>query len=64
MAFALVPGRQRHASREVAIRNSGAAPIQTIVYSTSGSQSMHLGHTIGSLSLVDFVGTNGGHLVA
>jgi hypothetical protein len=43
---------------------AGAAPIQTMVYNTSGSQSMHLGDTIGSLSLVGFVGTNGGHLVS
>ena len=43
---------------------SGAAPVQTMAYNTSGSQAMHLGDTIGSLSLVGFVGASGGHLVS
>lgn len=41
----------------------GSTPVQTMTYNTSGSQAMHLGDTIGSLDLVGFVGTNGGHLV-
>jgi hypothetical protein len=43
---------------------AGAAPVQTMAYNTSGSQAMHLGDTIGSLSLVGFVGSSGGHLVS
>jgi hypothetical protein len=43
---------------------AGAAPIQTMAYNTSGSQVMHLGDTIGSLSLVGFVGASGGHLAS
>ncbi|HEX3990432.1 MAG TPA: hypothetical protein VHX39_04585, partial [Acetobacteraceae bacterium] len=43
---------------------SGAAPVQMMAYNTSGSQAMHLGDTIGSLSLVGFVGSSGGHLVS
>ncbi|WP_158926621.1 SdrD B-like domain-containing protein [Acidisphaera sp. S103] len=43
---------------------AGSAPIQTMAYNTSGSQAMHLGDTIGSLSLVGFVGASGGHLVS
>ena len=42
---------------------AGAAPIQEMVYNTSGSQNMHLGDQIGSLALVGYVGANGGHLV-
>jgi hypothetical protein len=43
---------------------AGAAPIQTMAYNASGSQVMHLGDTIGSLSLVGFVGASGGHLAS
>jgi hypothetical protein len=43
---------------------AGAAPVQTMAYNTSGSQAMHLGDTIGSLSVIGFVGANGGHLAA
>jgi hypothetical protein len=43
---------------------AGAAPVQTMAYNTSGSQVMHLGDTIGSLSLVGFVGASGGHLAS
>ncbi|HUB49295.1 MAG TPA: choice-of-anchor A family protein [Acetobacteraceae bacterium] len=42
---------------------SGAAPIQTMAYNTSGSQAMHVGDEIGSLTLAGFVGTKGGYLV-
>jgi hypothetical protein len=42
----------------------GAAPIQTMAYNTSGSQAMHIGDTIGSLSVIGYVGANGGHLVS
>jgi hypothetical protein len=35
-----------------------------MAYNTSGSQAMHLGDTIGSLSVIGFVGANGGHLAA
>jgi hypothetical protein len=41
-----------------------ASPLQTMVYNTSGSQAMHLGDQIGSLSLIGYVGTTGGHLVS
>jgi len=41
-----------------------ATPVQTIVYNASGSQAMHLGDQIASLTLVGYVGTNGGHLVS
>jgi hypothetical protein len=43
---------------------AGAAPVQTMAYNTSGSQAMHLGDKIGSLSVIGFVGANGGHLAA
>ena len=42
----------------------GAAPVQTMAYNTSGSQAMHIGDTIGSLSVVGYVGAKGGHLIA
>ncbi|HBK05031.1 MAG TPA: hypothetical protein DDZ81_04120 [Acetobacteraceae bacterium] len=42
----------------------GAAPVQTMAYNTSGSQAMHIGDTIGSLSVIGYVGANGGHLNA
>jgi hypothetical protein len=42
----------------------GAAPVQTMAYNASGSQAMHFGDTIGSLSVVGYVGANGGHLVS
>ena len=32
-------------------------------YNTSGSQQMHLGDVIGSLTVVGYVGSSGGHLV-
>jgi|GEM_PF-3038578 len=41
---------------------AGQAPTQAIAYNTSGSQAMHLGDQIGSLTLTGYVGTNGGHL--
>jgi hypothetical protein len=41
-----------------------AAPIQTMAYNTSGSQAMHFGDQIGSLMVVGYVGTTGGHLVS
>jgi len=43
---------------------AGVAPLQTIAYNTSGSQSMHLGDVIGSLTVVGYVGSSGGHLVS
>ena len=43
---------------------SDAAPIQTMAYNTSGSQAMHLGDQIGSLTVVGYVGAAGGHLVS
>ena len=43
---------------------SGAAPVQTMTYNTSGSQAMHPGDQIGSLTVVGYVGANGGHLVS
>ncbi|MDR3538246.1 MAG: SdrD B-like domain-containing protein [Acetobacteraceae bacterium] len=43
---------------------AGATPVQTIAYNTSGSQAMHFGDQIGSLSVVGYVGTTGGHLVS
>jgi hypothetical protein len=41
-----------------------ASPLQTIAYNTSGSQAMLLGDQIGSLSVVGYIGKNGGHLVS
>jgi hypothetical protein len=41
---------------------AGQAAIQTIAYNTSGSQAMHIGDQTGSLTLVGFVGSNGGYL--
>jgi hypothetical protein len=43
---------------------AGAAPVQTMAYNTSGSQAMHIGDTIGSLSVVGYVGATGGHLAS
>jgi uncharacterized repeat protein (TIGR01451 family) len=43
---------------------AGSAPVQTMAYNTSGSQAMHFGDTIGSLSLIGYVGSNGGHLAS
>jgi uncharacterized repeat protein (TIGR01451 family) len=43
---------------------ANAAPIQTMTYNTSGSQAMHLGDQIGSLTVVGYVGANGGHLIS
>jgi hypothetical protein len=43
---------------------ANAAPIQTMTYNTSGSQAMHIGDQIASLTVVGYVGTNGGHLVS
>jgi hypothetical protein len=40
----------------------GAAPIQTMTYNTSGSQAMHIGDIVGSLSVIGYVGSTGGHL--
>ena len=41
-----------------------ASPIQTLAYNTSGSQAMHFGDQIGSLTVVGYVGATGGHLVS
>lgn len=41
---------------------AGQAPSQTIAYNTSGSQAMHLGDQVGSLTLSGYVGSNGGYL--
>lgn len=43
---------------------AGTAPIETMTYNTSGSQVMHIGDIVGSLSLTGYVGTTGGHLVS
>jgi hypothetical protein len=43
---------------------AGAAPKQTMAYNTSGSQTMHFGDTVGSLSVIGYVGATGGHLVS
>lgn len=43
---------------------AGAAPVQTIAYNTSGSQAMHFGDQIGSLSVVGYIGSSGGHLIS
>jgi len=40
------------------------APIQTLAYNTSGSQAMHFGDQIGSLTVSGYVGTAGGHLIS
>jgi hypothetical protein len=42
---------------------AGAAPVQVDTYNTSGSQAMHLSDQVGSLTLVGYVGSTGGHLV-
>jgi hypothetical protein len=41
----------------------GAAATQTDTYNTSGSQAMHLGDTVGSLTLDGYIGKTGGHIV-
>jgi hypothetical protein len=41
---------------------AGAAPLQVDTYNTSGSQAMHMNDQIGSLKLVGYVGSTGGHL--
>jgi hypothetical protein len=41
---------------------SGAAPVQTMAYNASGGQAMHIGDTIGSVSVIGYVGSKGGHL--
>jgi len=41
---------------------AGTTPIETIAYNASGSQAMHIGDTIGSLTLSGYVGASGGHL--
>lgn len=43
---------------------AGANPVQTIAYNASGSQAMHIGDKIGSLTLTGYVGTNDGYLVS
>ena len=43
---------------------SGSSAVQTMAYSTSSSNQMHLGDEIGSLTLIGYVGANGGHLVS
>jgi len=43
---------------------AGQAPLQAIAYNASGSQAMHLGDQIGSLTLTGYVGSNGGHLLS
>ncbi len=41
---------------------AGTAAVQVDTYNTSGSQAMHLTDQIGSLTLVGYVGSSGGHL--
>ena len=41
---------------------AGAAPVQVDTYNTSGSQAMYLNDQVGSLKLVGYVGSTGGHL--
>jgi protocatechuate 3,4-dioxygenase beta subunit len=41
---------------------AGAAPLQVDTYNTSGSQAMYLNDQVGSLKLVGYVGSTGGHL--
>ena len=43
---------------------AGQAPLQSISYNSSGSQAMHLGDQVGSLTLTGYVGSNGGHLTS
>lgn len=43
---------------------AGAAPVQVDTYNTSGSQAMHLNDEVGSLTLVGYVGSTGGHLTS
>ena len=43
---------------------AGSAPVQTMAYNVSGSQVMHFGDTIGSLSVAGYIGATGGHLVS
>jgi protocatechuate 3,4-dioxygenase beta subunit len=64
--FSTTPGADIFAyvfSSQAAFK-ADAAPIQTMAYNTSGSQAMHIGDTIGSLSVIGFVGAKGGHLAA
>jgi hypothetical protein len=41
---------------------AGAAPVQVDTYNTSGSKAMFAGDQIGSLKVVGYVGSTGGHL--
>jgi hypothetical protein len=43
---------------------SHTAPVQTIAYNTSGSQVMHAGDQIGSLTVAGYVGAKGGYLAS
>ena len=43
---------------------AGAAPIQTDYYNTSGNLAMGLNDQIGSLKLVGYIGSTGGHLMS
>lgn len=43
---------------------AGNAPVQEIAYNVSGSQAMNFGDQIGSLTVIGYVGTTGGHLVS
>ncbi len=62
--FATAAGSQLYAevftSQQAFLAN--AAPVQTLAYGTAGQ--MHLGDAVGSLKLVGYVGTTGGHLVS
>jgi hypothetical protein len=43
---------------------AGAAPVQVDTYNTSGSQAMYFNDQVGSLTVIGYVGSTGGHLVS
>jgi hypothetical protein len=43
---------------------NNASPLQTIAYTTSGSQAIYPGDQIGRLTVVGYVGSNDGHSVS
>ena len=43
---------------------SEGTPVQVDTYNTSGSQTMHLNDKIGSLTLVGYIGSAGGHVTS
>ena len=64
--FSTIAGSDIHAfvfSSQADFQNH-AAPTQTMSYGTGSSQAMHLGDKVGSLALVGYIGSNGGHLVS